>query len=220
MKYIRYLVFVLILLTPTIIKAECNYTELAEVRKIASNIQFSYEPYYSIESGIYSEVRFKINMANINSNIYIKDVDKIENYYYNKNIVITKNNYIPGAAYRFEIYSNTEMCQSVLLLTNYVTLPSYNRYAESEVCLGAESYYLCNKWQALNMSYDEFQKKVAEYKKVPEVEEEPVIEIELTTKEKILKFIYNNYYYILAGIITICVTTMFIINAKENKKFK
>lgn len=219
MKSIRYIIFILILLAPYKVKAECSFPELSELQKIASNVNFSYDYYYKVESGINSEVRFKLTIANLNPNIYIYDVDKLENYRYTDKITIEKNNYVPGGAYQFRIYSNKPACKGRLVLTTYVTFPKYNRFSEDDICNDIEDYYLCNKWQLLNISYQEFKNKIEEYKNVPEVEKE-IIVLEEAWYEVILEYIYDYYLYVLISTIIVCSTLIFLLRRNENKKYK
>lgn len=219
MKYLKYITLALILSSPFAVKAKCDYKEMSDLRKIASNIQFSYNYYYKSTSGIDSEVRFKITIANLNPKVFIRDVDKIENYYYKNSNELIKNDYAPGGSYKFELYTNSDNCRGELLFTRYVALPTYNRFSEDEICNDATEFYLCNKWQKVNISYDEFKNKVNEYKESSKVVIEKPKE-EPTLKDKILSFIFEYYYYILLVIIALTSSLLIALIKRENKDFK
>ena len=156
---IRYLLFfaVCVFFSPIVASAECDYSRMAELNKIASNVQFSYS-YEIDDKGI---PRFSVNISNIINDIYILDEygntfnsDTVKQYSFKNSV-----NYL--------IYSNDVNCKNEKLLNKTVTFPNYNIYSKLKECQENSGFELCSNWLSNSSIYSEndFYLKLKEYKR-------------------------------------------------------
>ncbi len=190
------IVFVLLLLVPfSKVFAVCDYNEIAKLKKMAANVTISYD-YVETDSS----VRFKITLNNLRDEMYFIDKLTYTQYDYQSEEQ-TISNYRSGQTVRYDFYSTDPECAEYPLYTARVVLPSYNQYYQDEVCIGASEYSLCQKWSSHNLSYDNFVKKVTEYKNSLVEPEEPVIEENpsgtITFVQLIINFLLDYYIYII-----------------------
>lgn len=188
----------------------CSSSDKINYSKLASNINYRYT--YQ-ENG--DNVTFNVTFYNIPENFIIVG----DNEYGYSGSELTINNLYSGMN-RFNIETNLNGCGGISLYTKYVDLPYYNPYYNDPLCVGIENYQLCNKFTTknLNISYEEFKKKVTEYKKNIIVDDE--LKTKVVTKgfyDKLVD-IYTKYYYIfLPVIIILCVS--FIIYRRKRESF-
>lgn len=189
----KLLLFSILMLLPISSYAlECDYTEKARLKKLASNLNTSYIP---IE--VDNTVSFNVTISNIYPGLLIVDASSGIQYTYDesreKPSEITITNLKPDRTYRYEVYSTNEECNDSSLNIYYVTLPAYNSFYKDPLCEGISDYKLCNKWYKTNITYDDFVKEVTEYKK--NLEKTENIE---TSQESginpIIDFILQYYY--------------------------
>ena len=208
------LFFSILMLLPISCKAlECDFTEKARLKSLASNINTSYIP---VENG--NTITCNVTISNIYPGLIVVDATTGNQYYYDENrqnpgeVVITGLN--PDKTYRYEIYSTNEECNDSSLNIYYVTLPAYNSYYKDPICEGLSDYKLCNKWLKTDMSYEEFIKEVTDYKNSlnqPDKTE---------TKDNgelnpILEFIYQ-YYYIFIALFVIAIIYIIYVRRKRD----
>jgi len=216
MKKIKVISFVFSLLVfmPIIVSAQCEYSEKSRLQGLANNLNFTYD-YKETDAGINSSVDYSITIANIVPDLYIVDQTNIKVYYNNQG-EITISNYRPGSTIQFIVYGNTENCKGVELINNYVSLPSYNSFYKDPMCDGVTDYKLCKRWAKIDLSYDEFVKKVKEYKEKLKVEDIPVIEGKNSFIDKIISFLSKYSFYLFGAIIVICSGLIFYLNRKDD----
>jgi len=144
----------LLILLPLSAKAyTCGYNEQADLRKMASNIQTSYD-YYEYEGNAY----FNVTLTNMNDRLYVVDTTTGRYYYYNGTSEITINGYPASSNIKYKIYPTKANCMSSYLVIKYVNLPDYNKYYLDPLCEG-KNYAICNKWSRNTLTYEEFTKK-------------------------------------------------------------
>lgn len=212
---ILFVCFMLMMMLPLNVDAlDCDYAEQARLRKLATNITTSYT--YE-ENG--DNVVFTVTLTNMNSDLYIVDSTTGNRYDYNGNSEISIGGYTSGANIRYTIYTSKSNCVDTYLNIKYLNLPSYNKYYKDPLCEGLSDFSVCSKWQTINYSYEDFTKKVNEYKKSISSSDSASEENESTGNsitDKIFDFILNYYIYIAIGVSTLIVLIMFIKN-KKNK---
>jgi len=208
------LMFIFLMIIPSITKAECGYSEISRLQALATNLGFSYN-YTETDEGINSKVNFNITITNMVPELYIVDQTNIKVYYYNQNKEVTIGNYKPGSTTRFIVYGNSGACKGVEISNNYVTLPSYNRFYKDEVCNGVSDYKLCNRWSRVDLSYSSFVKKVTEYKEQLN-KEVPPVEQEKTVLEIIIDFLAKYSFYVFGFIIIVCSILIFYLKRKDD----
>lgn len=152
----RYLVYILlsfVCLFPYDVNAECDYQRKAELSRIASNVQVSYN--YDQDNN------FTVNITNLTDDIYIKDdYDVIIEGAGEKNF-----NYSDGEKIKYRIFSNDNNCKDEELLTKYVNLPIYNLYSNYDECKMYPEFQYCQKWLSTSITTDQFSKRLNEYVK-------------------------------------------------------
>ena len=187
------LLFCVLMLLPLSSQAlECDYTEKARLKSLASNINTSYVP---IE--VDNTVSFNVTISNIYPGLLVVDAKTGIQYTYDETRTnpgeITISNLQPDKTYRYEVYSTNEDCNDSSLNIYYVTLPAYNSFYKDPLCEGISDYKLCNKWYKTNVTYDEFVKEVTEYKKSLEKVEE-VKKSDNNNVNPIIEFVMQYYY--------------------------
>lgn len=198
----------LLLLFPTSSKAYCTSADKVRLRKLASNINTSYD-YVEDDNG----VTFNVTITNLNKDIYIKQKDTDNVYYYNDNSEIVLNGFNPGFKLAFEIYPSDAECGTAYLTRKYVSLPNYNKYYKSDLCKG-KTFSICSKWANINMTEEEFAKKLKILEKEAEQKEEESKEPD-TWFDIIASFIFDYYIFIALGITVIVVLIRYIINKRN-----
>lgn len=191
----------------------CEYSTVSRMKSIVSNVNISYS--YTI---VNNKASFSVTLNNITNDIYFYDTITNRDYYYSdtNNGEITINNYT-GYSGNYKFYSNNDNCRGISLGSKYYNFPSYNKYYNDPLCKDIPNYSLCQKWNEVNYSQEEFEKMVLEYKKPKQIEQENVvIEYEKTLLDEIMEFYVTYYYIILFGLILFC-TTIIIIHNKKNK---
>ena len=204
-------VFILLLLVP-ITKVRgfgCSYSELARLKKIASNVNVSYD--YT-ESD--SSVEFTVNLVNLNEEIFFIDESNYRQYDYTAN-ELNLSNYRDGQTIRYVFYATNPDCQGQPLYTARVNLPTYNQYYDDEVCTGVTEYSLCQKWSSHNLNYDDFVEKVTEYKNsftTPDIPEENIDPVGVSIVQLIVNFLLDYYIFI---IVVLSLALIFILSLRK-----
>lgn len=192
----------------------CEYSEISTLKSYLSNLNFSYD-YYTVDEQIY----FSVTINNIVPGMYFVDsrTDKVYNYSDSIDGEIIISGY-KGTSGNYKFYSSLNDCPGVKLGVKYYKFPSYNKYYKDPLCEANANYSLCQKWADVKYSYSEFEKLINDYnKKKNEIVENQENEIiyEQTFFDAFVKFYIDYYYFILIGIIVICITAM-IISKKKN----
>lgn len=173
------------------VHAVCSGEENNRITSEAANVKVDYEEKIGImEPGTYSPpdglteeeannyvatyAYFTLTISNLTENLYVvvtNDVtkeSKTYNYSDSNNGVVTidHNDMFAITNYTVKVYSsNKTSCINTLLNTITKTLPKYNDLSESGICEGAENFYLCYKYLAVNTpTFDEFVDLVQKYK--------------------------------------------------------
>ena len=189
----------------------CDYSEVVRMKSIVSNINISYD--YKI---IDDEVYFDVTINNLTDDIYFFDTTNRKYYYYtdSNNGEMVIYNYTESGGYKF--YSNNTSCYGISLGNKYYNFPEYNIYYNDPLCSDIPNYSLCQKWKHINISRDEFEEMIKEYKNVEIEDEEITMEYQKSPVDKMIEFYINYYYYFFGGIIVI-LTPIIIIKNKKNR---
>lgn len=129
----KWLIVILLVMFPMVLKAECNYKKHTEYAEYASRI--TYEKEYSM-----GESKFKIQFYNVISGLYFK-IDK-EIYSPDENDIITLNGVAEGKKLEIYVYGKDGCAAQVSNIT--VSLPYYNPYYGTDICKGYEQLTLCS----------------------------------------------------------------------------
>ena len=180
-------------------KAECSYSEIANLKSLVNNINISYD--YHIKDNM---AYFDVTINNITPDMYFIDNYSRKTYTYsntNNGEITIKDYYGDGGLYLF--YSAKSECYGKKLGSKYYNFPSYNRYYNDPLCADIKNLSVCQKWAKVNYNYSDFQKKVKEYKEEKEKPEKEVEEYEKNMLDKIIEFYVKYYVYILVSIIVV-----------------
>lgn len=199
----KLLITMLLLIIPTI-EAHgyyCDYKDVAKYKKIASNINYSYE-YEEIND----DVVFHVTLVNLNESLYLKDSNNNTYNYTSNQIVVDAKS---GENLIFYVYPTDSYCEDKFIYTLRIKLPTYNKFYKDPICSGIENYSLCDKWSTHNLSYEKFIQNVTSYKE--NLKKEDIIEKEETNSlfYYLIKFLTKYYYLFLIAIIIFCSTIIY-----------
>lgn len=138
-----------------VIDSRCTIDIKTTLREKAENFTYSIE---KIEDA--SGVDYNLELLNIDKSIYIKT--SVDSNMYTKNSMIKEIR--PGTLLQFYIYaSNETYCEGYKIKTVSIQIPYYNKYSKDPMCVGYESYALCNPTSNLNITHDEFETQMKVY---------------------------------------------------------
>lgn len=206
---IKYLIvfFGFMFIAPLTSQAQCSYERQAELSRIASNVQFSYN--YEMKGEF---PKFSVDITNLTNDIYITEdilyqtvsgVGEKSIFYNTDNLSIT-----------FDIYSNDNSCKGDKLLTQYVTIPKYNYFATTDECKENPNFQYCVAWLNTTITIDQFNEELAKYKTIKS--QKGTIE-ELTWQEKMVEFFNQNKTPIILCLIGVCILMIIILFKKYRK---
>lgn len=193
MKKLKYLLLfsACIFVSPLITHAECSYQRVAELSKIASNVQFS----YSYDIGENGTPTFTMNITNITDDIYVEDHSTgtiLKTGEHN----LVYNQY--GTTLKYDIFSNDPDCENEPLLTQNINLPNYNLFSSTENCKKYPNFKYCQTWMnTAALSQEKFSSELSKY-----VEQEENSDATQTNKN-IIDLIYENIVLVIVIIIMI-----------------
>ena len=218
-KFIRIILFTFFIILPFKVFGACTVDDKVRYLTLASNITTSYD---YIEAD--DKVTFSITIHNVHKDLVVKDNVTNRNYSSNRNDLnsYTISGLKDGTNYSFSVYAKSGDCSYKLLNTVYVNLPKYNKYYKDSVCVGMESYNLCQRWGEIgDMNYETFKKKVEEYKKETIIEEEPKNDDdkEVSIIEIFGDFWAKYYLYITIGTIVLLIPIIIIVNKRNSYDF-
>jgi len=194
--------------------ASCSYTRIANLKKMASNVNITYT--YEV---VDNKAIFEITVANLLDGIYF--YDSFNDKKYTQKGEITIPNFEGGKKYRFFIKSDDRECKDEVLLTKYLTLPKYNEFYGDPLCEGIENYALCQKWGTFSAStYKEYKSQIEKYKaSIKKEEKEEILEEKTTFTDRVIKFIRNYYIFIFGGIIIVGLSLIYYLSRKNRFNF-
>ena len=152
-KKIKYVIFVFICMcvTPLITHAECDYQRLAELSRLASNVQFSY---------VYNNNgEFTIYISNLTNDLYMTD-------YYGRRINGGAERQVvhtAGFTARFKIFSNDSKCLNEEIVTKDISLPTFNPYSTYDECKQYPNFKYCQLWGNFSVNDEQFHQELNQY---------------------------------------------------------
>ena len=207
-RYVNYflvLVFCLFV-SPLVSYASCDDSRLAELSKIASNVQFSYS--YDV---VLNRPEFKVNMSNITSDIYV--VDSFENVF---------TGFEASYGYQFintityDIYSNDINCQGEKLMSKSVNIPSYNKYSMYKECEDHRDLALCQVWAYYEFENDDiFYNIIKESNKIKKATDIKKDTNNNSFLDDIIDFIMSNLFVIILVFLLMFIYIILIIRRRK-----
>ena len=208
-KIIRFLILLLLIPITKISALNCSYSEIADLKKLATNVNVTYD---YVEKN--NDAVFNIVLSNLNDKFYFIDSTNYKKYKYTKD-EIKISGYKSGDSIKYNFYSS--QCNDEALYTLRINLPTYNKYYKDSLCKGIEDYSLCQKWSSHNLTYDKFVEKVSKYKESlnKENEKKDDEEINFTIIQIIIQFLLDYYLYFILFIVVLFIIK-YIIRKKDN----
>lgn len=191
----------------------CRYEDLSYYKKLASNINVSYD-YEETDNNII----FTVVITNLQPNYYIVDVSTGIRYNYTGQDILISG-YRSGQSIQYTVYTTHTNCEDQILNTIRLTLPTYNAFYKDAVCEGVSDYSLCNRWSSHGLDYYAFTRKVNQYKASLNEKEMPNEKEEIPDNsivQWIIRFVGEYYYIFLVIIIVSSGIGIYIINKKDS----
>ena len=217
-KRMKYMLFALICMgvTPLITHAECDYQRQAELSRIASNVQFSYN--YNMNEGL----TFTLYVNNLTDDIYVVDsYGQRLSGTGEKQLIYSPSRvsgFQSGDQVRFEIYSNDSNCPNNLLITKYVNFPIFNPYSNLDDCKQNPNFKYCQIWMdTSSVTHEQFTSELNSAKNQPTEEAE---EIKQSIFEEILSVLARPQIMIVGSILLILVLISLFIYILKRKNIK
>lgn len=200
--------------------AECNSSDIAKIKNMLKKVIIAYkhiEPYTN-EKGerVYDE--FLVTAKNIPDDVYIHlypmTDENFEESTEGLKIKLSTGNWT------FDFYSSK--CDSILNAVE-VKLPRFNLYSLDPLCDGIseDEFKLCGKYYEYDVSREEFERRVLEYKRshssVEEVEKDANINIDIVFN-KVIDFIKKYYVYFIVILFGILIASILISYSYKKKK--
>lgn len=209
----KILLILCIVLLPLSVKASCSYSDINSLKQKATNISFGYD---YIEND--NNVKFSVTMTNMSPDLYIHDVVKNQDYYYNDS-ELTINDYDAGVNLQYQIYPTNSDCRYTLLLTRYLNLPYYNHFYKDSICAGLENYQFCKKWSLVNLSYEQLKTNIEQYKNKGTINASDKTKVYVPLYKKTIQFIIQYYYALLVSLVVIGIACIIYLKKKEKNLY-
>lgn len=217
MKKIIYLLFLLMLFPidtkaiHEVIDSRCTNSLKTSLREEAQDVVYRLSKVTDNEEN----VSYTAYFYNMTDNMYI--VDSNEKVYTDSKI----DNLKPGTTFVINIYaSNQTFCEGYKISSKIISVPHYNPYFGSELCNGYESYSLCQEDVNVNLSQEEFEKKLNTYKESLEEDEETEVLEEIVEEEdfSLYDFIVDYKYYLIGSVVAIAILTTIVVLIDRKKR--
>ena len=179
---------------PLNVHASCDYERQAELSRIASNVQIN----YSYEVGWGAGAFFTAYITNVTNDIYITD-NYAHRFSGNKE---GSASYLAGSKVEYTIYSNDSSCYGEKIVTQYLDIPHYNSYSQSDDCKENPNFKYCQLWDYVIVDTAQFKEELEKYKQAKQSDEQGEEET-IGVFEQIKSFIVQNYVYILIAVATL-----------------
>lgn len=220
MKKILYIIsFILpFILTICNVSAQCTSEKIDFLKGEAKKIKVTYKHLGAVidDEGITVYDRFNVTFNYVNDDFYINSSGS-------SYIAYPENHFIIGVfttgKWNFDVYSKE--CESFVYKLN-ITLPKFNIYSLDPLCENIDDtqFSLCAKYYNYDISYDNFKKKIIEYKKNVKSDEKKVSDkdnIILHNVKKIYNFFLSNIICFFIGLVTCLIVAILIIFIKKKK---
>lgn len=218
------IIFILVcfFIFPLISHAECSIEEETMYKKIADNLDITYQ----VKSkDRYGNPIFEIYIANLARGIMVMDMQTGKRYQsYKDGYNLAISNIVKPGNYEIVVYTDrtTTKCGVITLRTLNIKIPKYNKYYSRKECSGLTAYSVCQRWSGFDGTEAEFQnavkKAIADKNYTSKPEEE--------SKRKVNDIWYNNltvllvnYWWLILIILVIIFTIYFILRIRYRRKY-
>ena len=204
-KQIKYVIFALICMcvTPLITHAECDYQRLAELSRLASNVQLSYT--YSEENG------FQITMTNLTNDLYATNI-------YGQRIDGGAERVFESVSgsYNYDIYSNDSNCPGEFLLRKSINLPVRNSYSYYDECKQYPNFKYCQMWSNISVTHEQFMEELEQYKGNVEEMKDQLTTEKISIFDTLLEVLGANWFmFVFLGVVVLLTLIIFFVKKKH-----
>jgi hypothetical protein len=215
-------IFICFFLFPLVSNAECTVEVENIYKKMADNLDITYQVKSKDK---YGNPVFEIDIANLARGLMVMDMQtgkRYQSYKDGYNLAIT--NIVKPGNYEIVVYTDrtTTGCGVITLRTLNISIPKYNKYYNRKECNGLTSYSVCQRWSGFDGTETEFQnaikKATADKNYNPNEEEE--------SKKKTNNIWFNNltlilinYWWLILIILVIIFTIYFILRIRYRRKY-
>lgn len=204
-KQIKYVIFALICMcvTPLITHAECDYQRLAELSRLASNVQLSYT--YSEENG------FQITMTNLTNDLYATNI-------YGQRIDGGAERVFEAVSgsYNYDIYSNDSNCPGEFLLRKSINLPVRNSYSYYDECKQYPNFKYCQMWSNISVTHEQFMEELEQYKGNVEEMKDQLTTEKVSIFDTLLEVLGANWFmFVFLGVVVLLTLIIFFVKKKH-----
>lgn len=234
----KILVFITLLIIPTIIMAEeCSNTELVELKKKASKIEFKLVPDYVIsiiknaDNG--EEIEKQRNVFWVYAGNLSDDFDYIIQTDENMAIewdsiyappekgtfkFLVRGDYSQILTEKLNVYS--KKCDGKYITTYSLTVPKRNEYYDMQICDGISDYYLCQEfvYENYQVGFNDVKKSVEKYRD-GKVDENGKKKEDKSFMDMIASFT-SKYFVPLIIVLVVAVGIIVYINVKRHNRMK
>lgn len=150
--------------------AECSSERIAELNKIANNVNLNYT--YEFDKTDPDDenkttnlgAKFSVHISNLTNDIYIQNMTN-EGTYVGAGETTDPTIFNSGESVTYTIYSNDASCKGQSLTSKYITFPKFNEYSSTEECEQYPKFKYCKMWlDTSGLDEDGFQKALEKYK--------------------------------------------------------
>lgn len=156
-----YFLLICFFISPLISKAECTYADKEMYKKMAENIDVTYQVKSTDAAG---NPVFEIDIANLARGLMVIDMQTGVRYQIKDrdgyNLAIS--NITKSGEYLLKVYTDRSStgCGVINLRTLKVEIPKYNKYYTRKECEGLTSYSVCQRWSGFSGDEKQFQSAV------------------------------------------------------------
>lgn len=221
MKYLKSLLVLPFLVALNVSADECSYKEQANLNKEAALVEANYEvikedePYTFVDPDTLEEMQltrdkitFKIKFYNVTENLSLDITEKV-NGKNNDNRIVTYADTDSGVytftsentdniiEYAIKVNALSKACAGRTIRTFSLTKPKLNPYSQYEMCNGHEDLEYCQEFttKEYDISLADLADKINNNGTIKDNED--------NTENSFLKFLKNNYLYIIGGVVLI-----------------
>lgn len=210
MKYFTKILLIVIILFQipfiNVNAEECSEEKISNLKEFSNAINMTSEfDKDSVVLGIYNNNI--VTVQGLTEDLYVVSEDESVGIYYDDLFDGVAVEVVDSLTNKFYVYSYS--CPGVVLRTINLSTKRYNIYADYEECDGIEEGELdvCDEFYDGDISYDEFIKKINDYKK----KQAAISDID--------NVVDNNYIYVIVGVvILLAVIVMIIIYRKKRNR--
>ena len=210
------LIITLLFCFPTFISASsCSGVEWEVLQEMANNVTVTLEE-VTDENG---NISFSATFAGVSHELRIYNATTVINYFPSVSEgfgEVRIDSLELGKTYSFRI-QGLKSCFTKNFKTVTLNIPNYNPYYSDPLCDKARGYSMCQKWNKVDVSYDEFVNSVSKYIQENKTTVTPDYN---EYQENTFFAFYQKYYWFCMGGLIIFLTLLVFLWIKQNNKNK